>query len=212
MLVFLAPDSLIFPDHFRSRRLYLSIMNKPFIIILLVLASTRVQAQFIKEESTDVSIGLGLSAPYDQMDLLRSPGFYAQGEYVLSPASWIDIRPYAGVILTKLNKDDPERVEARYRSTANAVLLGGKTRIIAPVPFVAPYLEIGIGASIGSFETFTPYTSIDESGVFAHVPFSLGFELGSRHNADIKFTYYFHPGLGQFTGAAAVGFSFPLYP
>ena len=185
-------------------------MKKSLVIILAILASIQVQAQFIEERSTEVSIGLGMSAPYEHMDLLRSPGFYAQGEYVLSPANWIDIRPYAGFILTKFKEDDPEQVEARYRSTANAVLLGGKTRITAPVPFVAPYLEIGVGASIGSFETYTPDTSIEERGVFLHIPFSLGVELGARHNVNIEFTYYYHNSMEQFVGAAALGFTFPL--
>lgn len=185
-------------------------MKKILVLIFIILASTRVQAQFIEEKSSDVSIGLGLSAPYEHMGLLRSPGFYAQGEYVVSPASWIDFRPYAGVILTKIKKNNSEQVEARFRSSANAVLFGGKARFTAPVPLVAPYVEIGIGASIGSFETFTPTTSIDDSGVFLHIPFSLGFELRFLDNVDIRLTHYFHNNLEQFTGAAAVGISFPV--
>lgn len=185
-------------------------MKKLLVIILTILASTQVKAQFIKEKFNDVSIGLGMGVPYDRMDLLQSPGVYAQGEYVLSAASWIDFRPYAGFILTKFKERDPEQVEERYRSSANALLIGGKTRITAPVPFVAPYFEIGVGASIGSFETFTPTTSIEKSGVLAHIPVSLGLELGSQNNVDIKLTYYFHNNLEQFIGAAAVGISFPV--
>lgn len=184
-------------------------MKKIFTIIVIVFASTQVQAQFIKERSIDVSIGLGLSAPYEEVDVYGT-GFYAQGEYVLSPANWVDFRLYTGLILTKMNKDEAEIVQAGYRSTANAVLFGGKARITAPIPWVAPYVEIGLGASIGSFETFTYYTQIDERGLFFHIPFSLGLELGPQHNVNLEFTYYFHPSLEQFAGAAAVGLSFPL--
>ena len=185
-------------------------MRKILFIILTILALTRVEAQSIEERSTYVSIGLGISVPYEQMNLFRSPGVYAQGEYILRPASWIDFRPYAGVILTKFKEIDPEELEARYRSSANALLIGGKTRITAPVPFVAPYLEIGVGTSIGSFQTVTPYKTIAKSGLFLHIPVSLGLDFGSKSNMDFKFTYYFHNNLEQFVGAAAVGFSYPI--
>lgn len=185
-------------------------MRKILILILTSLALTEVQAQFIEEKSHDVSLGVAMSAPYDKMDFLQSPGVYAQGEYVLSPASWIDFRPYAGLILTKFKKDDPDEVQERYRSSANAILIGGKTRITAPVPIVAPYFEIGLGASLGSFETFTPTTSVEESGVRFHVPVSLGLELGFTNNVNIGVTYFFHNDLRQFIGAAAIGFSFPV--
>lgn len=188
----------------------LSVMKKILFIVFVILASTEVQAQFIEEKSHYISLGLGMSAPYENLDLLQNPGVYAQGEYVLSPASWIDIRPYAGLILTKFKEKDPDEVEPKYRSSANALLLGAKTRITAPVSLVAPYFEIGVGASLGSFETITPYKTIEENGVFLHIPFSLGLEFGSQKNIDFKLTYYFHNNFEQFTGAAALGISYPV--
>lgn len=119
---------------------------------MIILASTQVKAQFIKEKSIDVSIGFGVSAPYDDDDVTGS-GFYLQGEYVLTITKWIDIRSYAGLILT--SADENEQNPPEYKSTANAFLIGGKTRITAPIPWVAPYIEFGIGASFGSFETVT---------------------------------------------------------
>lgn len=186
-------------------------MKKVLLIILTFLASTQAQAQFIEERASHISFGPGLSAPYEQLNLLKKPGVYAQGEYVLSPARWIDLRPYAGFIWTKFKENDPEQEEARYRSSANALLLGAKTRITAPVPIVAPFFEIGVGASIGSFETFMPAKNIEESGVFLHIPISLGVALGSEKNMDLRLSYYFHNNLQQFIGAATVGFSFPIY-
>lgn len=179
------------------------------VIILTILVSTKVSGQLIKEKSIDISIGYGLSAPFDDVDI-SSSGFYLQGEYVLTLAKWIDIRPYAGLILTKTNTKDNEQNQPAYKTTTNAFLIGGKTRITAPIPWVAPYFEIGIGASIGSFETFTPSTNIDDSGLILHIPFSLGLELGLKHNFDIAFTYYFHNSVEQFAGAAAFGISFSL--
>jgi len=182
-------------------------MKKIITIVLTIIASIQVNAQLIKEKSIDVSIGYGLSTPYDDVDIAGS-GFYLQGEYVMTLAKWIDMRPYAGLILTKA--DDNEQNSPEYKSTANAFLIGGKVRITAPIPWIAPYLESGIGASIGSFETFTQFTDIEDRGIFIHIPVSIGLELGPKRNFDIAFTYYFHNRVEQFAGAAAFGISIPL--
>jgi len=184
-------------------------LKKTIAIILTILALAQVEAQSLKGRSVDISIGYGLSAPSDEFDVIGS-GFYLQGEYVIELAKWFDLRPYAGLILTKTNKDDNQQNEPDYRSTSNAFLIGGKARITAPIPWVAPYLEAGIGASIGSFETVTPFTNIKESGLIMHIPVSIGLELGPKHNLDIAFTYYYHPSVEQFAGAVAIGISIPL--
>lgn len=184
-------------------------MKKNALIILILLASAQMTAQFIKNRSIDASIGYGATFPYDDVDINGS-GLYLQGEYALTLASWIDIRPYAGLILTKAGKFNDNYVGPDFKTTSNAFLIGGKTRIIAPIPWVAPYLEIGIGASIGSFETFTPYTDLKKSGLIVHMPWSIGLELGPKRNFDIAFTYYEHHTMDQFSGALAIGYSFPL--
>jgi hypothetical protein len=43
-----------------------------------------------------------------------------------------------------------------------------------------------------------------------HIPFSIGLALGPKHNIDVGFTYYYQPSVQQFSGATAIGFSFPL--
>lgn len=183
-------------------------MKRTLTLILIFLGSVGVQAQN-KEKAIDVSIGFGLSAPYEEVDYYGR-GFYAQGEYVLSLNKWIDLRPYAGVVLTRMNERDPLINPENHTSTANAFLFGGKTRLTAPIPWVAPYLEVGVGGSAGSFETVTLYTDIKDSGLFVHIPFSLGIELGPSHNVNLEFTYYYHNSVEQFAGAAAVGLSFPV--
>ena len=150
-----------------------------------------------------------MSAPYDDIDVTDT-GFYLQAEYVLVLSKWIDLRPYAGLILTKSDGIDLNENPTPYKATSKAFLIGGKTRLTAPIPYVAPYFEIGIGASIGAFETFTLYTDIDKSGLVFHIPFSLGLELGRDHNVDLAITYYFQPSVEQFSGAAAIGISIPL--
>ncbi|WP_405207489.1 hypothetical protein [Aquimarina sp. LLG6339-5] len=95
------------------------------------------------------------------------------------------------------------------KAETKAFLLGGKARLRAPIPWVAPYAEIGIGTSIGKFETVTAFDNIDKSGVIYHIPFSFGLELGKNHNVDLGFAYYFQPSVAQYVGALTLGITFP---
>ena len=183
-------------------------MRKALLIIFIFFSLTRVQAQYYLEE-IDVSVGAGISVPYDEMGYFGM-GLYAQAEYVLNMNEYMDLRPYAGYILTKMNGDLSGSDDPGDRATANAFLFGGKARFRIPMDWVAPYAEIGIGGSIGSFETMTVNTDIDENGVYAHIPFSLGVELGPKHKVNVELTSYFHTGVKQFTAAAAIGLRIPI--
>lgn len=184
-------------------------MKNNILLILMIVASMQVSAQLVKEKSVNVAIGLGFSYPTDAIDVSGS-GFYVQGGYVNTLKKWIDIRPYAGLILTKTNSDYNDRHGTDFKSSTNALLIGAKARVIAPIPWVAPYIEIGIGVSMGSFENLTPVTNIDKRGVFLHIPWTIGLKLGPNRTYDISFSYYEHPAVKQFSAAATIGFSFPL--
>jgi hypothetical protein len=187
-------------------------MNSNFYKIFLLFTiffSCIINAQQKTGEYINASLGYGISAPYDEADISGS-GFYAQGEYVFSMSKWFSVRPYAGIILTSENKSENQQNLVNYKVTSKAFLLGGKARICAPIPYIAPYLETGLGASIGSFETYTPSTNISKNGLGIHIPFSVGLALGKKHKIDIAFTYYYHPSVKQFSGATAFGLSFPL--
>ncbi len=185
-------------------------MKKKLIILIIALTSNFVEAQFIKEKSINAQVGLGLSAPYKSVDEVTDDGFFAQGELVLKVKSWIEFRPYAGFILTNSNGEDLNGNPTNEKAETRAFLLGGKVRVRAPVPWVAPYVEIGIGTSIGKFETFTAFTNIDKSGIIYHIPLSFGLELGRNNNVDLGLAYYFQSSVEQFAGAFAVGITFPL--
>lgn len=157
----------------------------------------------------NASIGLGISAPYDESDISGS-GFYAQGEYVIGISRWFGVRPYAGIILTSEDKSENQQNQFNYKVTSKAFLLGGKARICAPIKYIAPYIETGLGLSVGSFDTYTPFTNSSKNGIIAHIPFSIGLALGKKNNIDIAFTYYYHPSVKQFSGAAAFGLTFPI--
>jgi hypothetical protein len=51
---------------------------------------------------------------------------------------------------------------------------------------------------------------VKKSGALFHIPFSLGLALGKNHGTEFKFTYYYHSSVDQFSGAAALGLTFPL--
>ncbi|TPN83401.1 outer membrane beta-barrel protein [Aquimarina algicola] len=178
--------------------------------IFILLFSSQVKSQPKTGQFINASIGLGINATTDESDL-NGNGFYLQGEYVLALSKWFGIRPYAGLILASSDDDDNSFQNQRgYKIRSNAFLLGAKTRILAPIPWVAPYFEIGVGLSAGTFKTFTPFTDKEDSGVLVHIPFTLGLMIGRENNFDFAFSYYFHPTVEQFSGAVAIGYSFPL--
>lgn len=185
-------------------------MKKILIVLILFFTSNLVEAQFIKEKEINAQIGLGISTPNNSIDKVINNGFFAQGELVLKVASWFELRPYAGFIVTNSTGKDVYDNPTNEKAESKALLLGGKARLRAPIPWIAPYFEIGIGTSIGKFETFTAFDNIDKSGIIYHIPFSIGVELGKNNNVDLGFTYYSQPSVEQLVGAFAVGITFPL--
>jgi len=172
-----------------------------------ILSSNSVNAQTEKGEFINTSIGIGMVSPDDETDLTGT-GFYAQGEYVYNVFSWLGFRPYAGVVFASGETDTPEM--EKYEVKSNAFLLGAKARITAPIPYVAPFFESGIGMSAGEFRTYTSFVDIDKKGLQLHIPVVFGLAIGRNHNYELKFVYYFHPNAEQFSGAASIGFSFPI--
>lgn len=185
-------------------------MKKNLILFAVFLISSFAKAQFIKEKSINIQIGYGMTVPYYSADEIIDSGFFLQGEYVLKAASWVEFRPYAGLIVTNSNGKDFNDNPTDEKAETKAFQMGGKARVRAPIPWVAPYIEIGIGTSIGKFETSTAYTNIHKSGIIYHIPFAFGLEFGREHNFDLGFTYFFQPTVEQYSGAFAFGISIPL--
>lgn len=181
-------------------------MFKKVITLFIIIISFQAKAQSDTKKSLNISFGFANTYPYDDVEVHGS-GISVQTEYVISPKKWVDFRPYIGLIFTKTSS---ENNESNLKSSCNALVLGGKARIIAPIPYVAPYIESGFGASIGNFDTFTPYNDIDKNGIITHVPLSLGLEIGKNRKFDIGFSYYYHPNAEQFTGSYGFGIKFPL--
>ncbi|RZS91868.1 hypothetical protein [Aquimarina brevivitae] len=180
------------------------------ILFLFLLASNSIEAQFIKETAIQGQIGFGSTAPYRSSDEIVNSGFFAQGELVLKAASWFELRPYLGFISTSSDGEDVNGNPTDEKAESKAVLLGGKARVRAPIPWVAPYLELGIGTSIGEFETLTFYHDIEKGGIIPHIPFSLGLELGRNHDVDVGVALYYQPTVKQGVAALSFGLTFPI--
>ncbi|WP_427872243.1 hypothetical protein [Flavobacterium sp. MMS24-S5] len=185
-------------------------------VLFISLFSNHLRAQatgnFIK-----ASIGYGSSSSYyiedygsqDEVDVMGG-GLYLQGEYIIGLKSWFSIRPYAGAIFESVDEDQNLQNQPQYKVTTNAFLMGGKVRLCAPIPWVAPFIEGGIGTSIGKFETFTPNVNFNKSDVLLHIPFSIGLAVGRHNNFEIGISGYFHPAAKQSTAVFALGYNFPL--
>ncbi len=174
------------------------------LLFFLCLANLYSQKKDIPQ-SIKASIGLGISAPYEDYDIDGS-GFYAQGEYTFKLRKWIDLKPYLGFITTSTST----RSSQNFKVASTAIMFGGKARFKAPLPWVAPFVEFGAGGSIGSFLTFIPTVNLEEKGILFHIPISLGLEIGKNHDTEIAFLYYFHEKVRQFNGAVAIGLNFPI--
>tara|TARA_R110002050_G_scaffold257788_1_gene396892 strand:+ start:4614 stop:5177 length:564 start_codon:yes stop_codon:yes gene_type:complete len=185
-------------------------MRKILIVLLFIFASNVAKAQFIKNKAINAQIGYGLSMPYNSDSDIGDDGILLQGEYVMAVTSWFELRPYAGFIFTKSNGKDLDDNLTDEMAESKAMLIGGKARVRVPIRWIAPYVESGIGGSIGKFETLTAYTNINKSGLIFHIPFSLGLELGRNNDVDLSFNYYFQPAVEQMVGAFALGISIPL--
>lgn len=184
---------------------------KNFLFLSVFLAiSFNIKAQFIKEKAIKGKIGFGLSVPYSSVDDVASSGLFLQGEYVMVVKSWLQFITYAGFISTNSEGKDFNGNSTFEKAESTAVFLGGKARVRAPIQYFAPYLEFGLGASIGKFETVTTFNNIEKRGLITHVPFSIGVELGKKHLVDLGFTYYYQEAAKQFSGAFAVGIKIPL--
>ena len=109
-------------------------IKKTLILLVIVLTSNLTEAQFIKEKSINAQIGFGFSFPYNSADDIGDDGVFAQGELVLKVASWIELRPYAGIILTNSNGKDLYNNPTFEKAESKSFLLGGKARVRAPLP------------------------------------------------------------------------------
>jgi hypothetical protein len=151
------------------------------------------------------SIGLGLSQASDQSDA-NGTGLWLAAEYVRQATSWFSPRAYGGLLITGTDRDScPPGCDV----FAKIAFVGGKARLSIPVPYFSPYFELGLGLSLGTMRTRTPYTN-ESANVTYHVPIGAGVTLGRHQDFDLGLSFLIHPAIEQVDGAIAIGLRIPL--
>jgi len=173
---------------------------------LLILGSATSQAV---EKSMVLQGGLGLSMPSDYNGPSHySPygtGFFLEGQYVVHTKSWFKPIAYGGLEYTSPSSESCSGLFIPCEVSSKSLFVGGKIRLMAPIPYIAPYFEIGVGGSFGSFKVHVSNVDRQDSGVFFHIPMSIGIAVGKNHSTEIVFTYLFYPSIDLTNGAFAVG-------
>ncbi|CEN37865.1 conserved exported hypothetical protein [Capnocytophaga cynodegmi] len=184
--------------------------NYLLLSVLFLMISNAINAQFVKQISITPKIGYGMSYPQKSTNKIISQGFITEGELILKITSWVDIKPYIGAVFTDSRWKDIYNKAINEKVSTNALLLGAKARLRIPIPWVSPFIEIGIGTSVGKFETITHYENISKKGIIQHFPFALGLELGKNNKVDLVFSYYSQWSVSQTTGGFMAGINIPL--
>jgi hypothetical protein len=162
-----------------------------------------------------VSLGLGLSSPLDetvrgQKVQGSGEGVWVAAEYIERRNDWLAPHVYSGVVVTTPQHDCGPMVSPCDVS-ARVFFMGAKMRLTFPIPYVAPFLELGLGASLGAIRTkIGDLVDVDRRGVMYHIPFGIGLAVGRRHQVEIALEYLYYPEQVQFNGAAALGMTFTL--
>lgn len=141
--------------------------------LLLILAPTQLTAQWVGDYQA--SGGLGVSFSPDREG--AGVGGSLIVERAVGSAVWGGGRVYAGGFFSNASPDRcPAGIDPCSVSSQIAVV-GAKARLLVPIPYVGPFLELGVGLSAGSLENrigaHGGYAALDEthSGVMVHIPF-----------------------------------------
>jgi hypothetical protein len=157
-----------------------------------------------------ISAGLGLSSGADDDSGARASGFYGAAEYVFLVHTWVSLRPYAGLLLTFPEHSSCANGVTPCDVSARIGFAGGKIRFTIPIPYVAPFIELGAGMSVGSISTQDAARNETFGGITYHVPVGLGLSIGAKQKVDLALQYLFHPDQHEFGGAFALSFGWRL--
>jgi hypothetical protein len=186
----------------------------PILLAVIVLLAGAAHAAAADDESpraVGLAAGLGFAFPdrqYGQDG--RGTGAYAEAEYIFRLAHWFTPRLYAGVVLAPPESNCGAGV-VPCDVSARIFFAGAKFRLMAPIPYVGPFIELGFGASAGRISTRNGQrVDVTGEGLMYHVPVALGLALGGRHQFEIALQYLVHPEQQQVSGAAALGVTLDL--
>ncbi|MGH7435146.1 MAG: hypothetical protein ACRENE_05700, partial [Polyangiaceae bacterium] len=137
------------------------------------------------------------------------PGLFLGGEYWARLYSWVNVRAYAGFLATSTDQSRCQ-LAGGCDVSEEVVVLGAKGRLMAPIPWVAPFIELGLGLSIGTIHATDVGVDRIRHGAVIDLPIGFGLSLGPKHNVDLGAIILDHGG-AEATGAALyVGVSLPV--
>lgn len=179
---------------------------------LVFLSPASLFAQPRTQQTIVILGGVGPTVPYDRTNVIGS-GFIAGAEYGLPYSAWFGLRPYAELLLTWPDERDEtcDKSTSPCEVTAKAGALGTKARLAIPIPYVAPFTELGLGVSVGEFRTLTPLHQRIRDGVLASIPWGLGLSLGPAGELEFKLAALYHPAARQFSASFVFGVTLPFY-
>jgi hypothetical protein len=150
------------------------------------------------------SLGLGVSRATGPNSKAGAGGLYVSAEYWAQPFSWLNLRSYLGYLSTSTDQRNCYRIDGCDVSE-NIGLLGAKVRLVAPIPWVAPFFELGLGVSFGDIHATDVDSDLTTHGVVLDVPVGLGLSIGPRHDVDVSLLSLSHGGAHAIGGALLVG-------
>lgn len=185
------------------------------VVVILAGAAPAVAAE--EEESPRaLSLAAGVSSAsatrQNGQDISgRGAGAYAEAEYIFRLAHWFTPRLYAGLVLAPPESDSCGTGVVPCDVSARIFFAGAKFRLMIPIPYVGPFIELGFGGSAGRISTRSgQQVDVTSSGIMYHVPVGLGLALGEGHKFEVAGQVLFHPEQKEACGGLALGVTLDL--
>ena len=156
-----------------------------------------------------VSVGPALSFQTRANGFGQGAGFLGEADYVIEMTTWIQPRLCAGVLLTF--PDECESAGSPCEVTARMAYGGAKVRFTAPIPYVAPFVDLGLGLGVGVLTTRLPEADYGQSFASYHFSIFGGLALGTNRNAELAVGFLAQPSTPQSAIALELGLAFPLH-
>lgn len=194
-------------------RVTLRAMRLVLILVGALLVSEVAEAQE-RGHALEPSIAVAgtLSTSDDKESEISGDGWLARLEYNLGATSYLAWKPYAGLLMTWGSDDtDPrcKRAVVECEATTQAVLLGSKVRLALPIPWFAPFAEVGLGFSLGYSRTETLQNRRHVNGAI-NFPLALGVALGPAHSVELSLAMFQLGAARQLALGLSLGFRVPI--
>jgi hypothetical protein len=185
---------------------------KRLIAAVAIVALWAIPARAEPDRALGMTAGLAVAVPTTNgRGNAYGAGGMLMGEYVKWPGNWFSPRAYAGVLLAGPSATSCDVGLSPCDVSEDLVFVGGKFRLLLPIPYVGPFLELGIGASVGHSAAHVGQSiDVEKNGVFLDVPFAFGLALGAQHRFQLSLQYLFHPGHDVAGGALSIGYDFSI--